>query len=159
MLRFHGRLLLAAITGLLFVRLAAAVPLPDQPDEPKKPAPKGMTTATSPDGRLIVKAENGAITAMDAQAQKVIFKIETRGRITAVAFSPDGKSLVSGSDDGTINMFDVQTGKTIRSMRGGDAVVSVACSPDGKQLTVVDSKNVTRVWDLATGQLIKEGKP
>jgi WD40 repeat protein len=55
--------------------------------------------------------------------------------VTSVSFSPDGKTLVSGSYDNTIKLWNVETGKEIRTLKGHDnSVNSVNFSPDGKTL-------------------------
>ena len=53
--------------------------------------------------------------------------------VNSVAFSPDGKTALSGSEDNTLRLWDLATGREIRKFEGhSGAVSSVAFSPDGK---------------------------
>ena len=56
--------------------------------------------------------------------------------VDSVAFSPDGKRIVSGSADNTLRLWDVETGKPIGEPLTGHRkeVDSVAFSPDGKRI-------------------------
>ncbi|MDJ0606009.1 WD40 repeat domain-containing protein, partial [Microcystis sp. M53602_WE12] len=73
------------------------------------------------------------------------------GSVNSVNFSPDGKTLVSGSDDGTIILWDVETGKEIRTLKGHDGSVnSVNFSPDGKTLVSGSDDNTIKLWNLGT---------
>ena len=67
-----------------------------------------------------------------------------RDSVETVAFSPDGKQVVSGSLDKTVRIWDAETGQTITGPFEGhtDGVMSVAFSPDGKQV-VSGSKDKT----------------
>ena len=51
--------------------------------------------------------------------------------VTAVAFSPDGKTLASGSERFVIKLWDVVTGAELQSFHS-TMVSSLAFSPDGK---------------------------
>ncbi len=52
--------------------------------------------------------------------------------VNAVAFSPDGKLVVSGSGDETVKIWDVGTGDVKHTLQGhGDWVNAVVFSPDG----------------------------
>ena len=71
----------------------------------------------------------------------------------SVAFSPDGKTLASGSEDETIKLWDVATGKEQATLKGHThAVCSVAFSPDGKTLASGSGDKTIKLWDVATGK-------
>ena len=73
--------------------------------------------------------------------------------ITSVAFSPDSRTLASGSWDNTIRLWNIADGKPILTLIGHtDRVLSVAFSPDGKTLASGSDDHTIRLWDVATGQ-------
>ena len=65
-----------------------------------------------------------------------------------MAFSPDGKRIVSAAADRTVKVWDAETGQEKFTLRGhADRVTSVAFSPDGKRIVSGSWDNTVKVWN------------
>jgi WD40 repeat protein len=96
-------------------------------------------------------------TAFNTRAQKAELVVQTghSSEVVSVAFSPDGKTLASGSWDKTIKLWDVATGAELRALTGHSTyVISVAFSPDGKTLASA-SYDTIRLWNVASGAQLR----
>jgi hypothetical protein len=71
------------------------------------------------------------------------------GAVTAVAFSPDGARMLTGSGDNTARLWDAATGKLVATLEGHtDAVRVVAFSPDGARVLTGFLDNTARLWPV-----------
>jgi WD40 repeat protein len=72
--------------------------------------------------------------------------------VTSVAYSPDGKSIVSGSTDHKARVWDVTTSRMVFKLQGHtNSIRSVAFSPSGKYIASSSDDMTIRVWDANTG--------
>jgi len=86
--------------------------------------------------------------------------IKHRGRIYAVAFSPDSSQLISGGDNPAAMIWDVATRKPIGApLRQRSTVRAVAFSPDGTQVLTATEDRAVCLWDLGSpypeGQVVQ----
>ena len=89
----------------------------------------------------------------------LLMTLNMNSSVQAVAVSPDGKHIVSGSYDSSVRVWDALTGSELKELKGHtDKVRSVAFSPDGKHIVSGSSDKSVRVWDALTGSELKELK-
>jgi WD40 repeat protein len=108
--------------------------------------------AYSADGHLLATADEQEVTVWDVAGGRptTLWKWPS-GRVGALAFAPDGRTLAGGGADRTIRLWDLVTGQQRGICRGHHhSVAAVAFSPDGRSLASGDLSGVTRLWDLAS---------
>lgn len=78
-------------------------------------------------------------------------------KVDSMAFSPDGRLLVSGGADSAIKIWDLQLGRELRTLnRHTGGVRAVRFSPDGKTIASGGVDGKLKIWDLASGQELKD---
>jgi tetratricopeptide (TPR) repeat protein len=73
--------------------------------------------------------------------------------VASVAFSPDGRTILTGCGDGVARLWDAATGRRLDQISAhSTSVGSVAFSPDGRTILTGSNDNIVRRWDAVTGQ-------
>jgi len=76
--------------------------------------------------------------------------------VRAVAVSPDGRFIVSGSVDRTVKVWEAESGRLLRSLEGHtDDVNAVAVSPDGRFIVSGSEDRTVKVWEAESGRLLR----
>jgi len=117
--------------------------------------------AFSPDGRLVVSGGcdkpgeggiclQGSARVWEALTGRELARMSHDYFVQAVAFSPDGKYVVSGGDQ-TARVWVADTGQEIARMTHETGVTAVAFSPNGNYVVSVNSDTAS-LWEAETGQ-------
>ncbi len=113
--------------------------------------------AWSDDGSKIVTGSSNSARIWNAQTGEQVLELPGHiGAVTSVAFSPDGKRVVSCSDNKSIKIFDASTGTTtLRIEQHDDRVNCLAWSNDGSRIISGSKDKTAKIWDSQTGRLLR----
>jgi WD40 repeat protein/class 3 adenylate cyclase len=116
----------------------------------------------NPQGSLMAEAlSDGTVALVDLPTQRVVARLPARNgkKADAIAFSPDGRTLITGGINGNVTTWNVQTRSAVHTVRFPAPVWWVAVSPDGKLLAVQTkasdrSNSTVEVRDVASGRIL-----
>ncbi len=122
----------------------------------------------SPDGQTIaIRGAENTIELWDVRIGKhlkslsgheepsALYEGHPEVSISSFAYSPDGKTIVSGGADKTVRLWDARTGENIKTLIGHtETVVAVAYSPDGDTIVSASRDKTVRLWDAHTKESI-----
>jgi WD40 repeat protein len=115
----------------------------------------------SADGKRLAACSDSRPRIYDVQTGEELLQIEGVA-VLSLAFSPDGKRLVTGGDwgDHTVRVWDAKTGKELRKYEGhGGSVGCVAFFPDGQRIASASYDGTARIWGAPrAANLLGEGK-
>ncbi len=102
----------------------------------------------------------GAVVCADEPAPPAEVVLRHPAAVSAIAFSPDGKTIASGAWDQTVRLWNVADGKEIRSFTGHHGEVEcVAFAPNGKSIASGGWDKTVRLWDAADGRELRRFGP
>ena len=96
----------------------------------------------------------GEVRQWDVADGKLIQVFEGhKDAIYALAISPDGVIMATGSYDQKIKLWDVATGKEVKTLSGHNGCVyQLAFRADGKVLASASADRTVKLWDVASGE-------
>ncbi len=121
----------------------------------RRPKTGKFAAAFNSNGTLLAVADFNVATVLNAADGKERFNLAGhRKQITGIAFSPDGKTIITVSQDQNVRWWDAKTGKPKATELHGSSLASVAISPDGKFVASGAEDGTIKVWDLNTREII-----
>jgi WD40 repeat protein len=120
-------------------------------------SPSGLVLASCPENLYYsrpkeLKTEGESpIFLWDGVTGTRLGRLEGMGALSSIAFSPDGRTLVSGGYDRAVRLWDTWTGKQLGCLEGHTGgVTSVAFSPDGRTVASGSYDTTILLWDVST---------
>jgi WD40 repeat protein/serine/threonine protein kinase len=118
------------------------------------------SAAFSPDGQVVVTADDKAAQVWDSRTNQRLFLLPHGETVYDARFSGDGARIVTSSGDGAVRIWDASHGTLVRELRHGGPprrYYATALSPDGRLVAAIDITGaVVHVWDAGSGAPLAE---
>ena len=112
----------------------------------------GRMPAFTPDGKLFATSANDII-LWNTATQTKITRLSHTAEVWWLAFSPDGRWLVSTHADGAILLWDVREREAVANLNEHHGSVrAVAFSPDGKRIASASEDRSVIIWNAENGE-------
>jgi WD40 repeat protein len=115
-----------------------------------------FAVAWHPDGERLASTggidERSAhtVNVWDSRTGKTVYALPRQGETFDLAFSPDGRHLLSGGADRGVSVWDAATGHAIGTLGSHDRQIrSLAFSRNGRRLASASSDGTVKIWDGA----------
>jgi WD40 repeat protein len=112
----------------------------------------------SPNATFLASGNDDLI-LWDTASGQLISRIVQPSWVTAIAFSPDGRTVASGHDNGTARFWDVGSQKFLGEIQVCPKpmpVSAIAFAPRGQFIATASEDRVVRVWDEFTHKQVCE---
>ncbi|MDP6635330.1 MAG: protein kinase [Phycisphaerae bacterium] len=107
--------------------------------------------AFSRDGRMLALGDrrNGSVIIRDAADRRKIAEVKGHGSgVSAIAFMPDGRRMVTAGIDRAVKLWDTETWTEVLTLDAGAEMDTLAISSDGNTIVVVDHyAQRARIWN------------
>jgi len=114
----------------------------------------------SPNNQLVAAAMLDSVVIWNPRTGECLRRCKGHlGDVETVAFSPDGRLLVSGGCDNTVRVWNPQTAECLRCLKGHTGwVTALTFSPDGRLLASGDGNGIIRIWNPYSGRCLRAFK-
>ncbi len=125
---------------------------------PAEPDVRVLAVSFHPDStRLAIAGEDGRVWFQEtATGRQLDAKLHHEAAVAALAFSPDGRTLLSGCRDGRARLWDAAGWAIVAEFAHRAEVGRVAFSPEGQSIATASHDGTARLWDIRTGKPIGE---
>ena len=107
--------------------------------------------------RLALGYMDGSIRVWDIEtARELLFLVAHVNVVRDMAFSPDGRMLLSASQDRMVKIWDAHTGDVLASLEGHEDWVLAACfSPCGRYVASASDDTTVKLWRMSDGSCLR----